>query len=158
MERHNVDVELRERLADYCLVKKLTQERVVNQAIREMLDRAENDSEMKQRLDKAKALKAALASRNHARTGSALLLLIAVRVRHAPLLAQVSTRGRGGVTNTELRDQIAAKSRVLLQPADETGIEQLRFYREAEPEECAEMFRSEQAPAFDSSASAPSRP
>jgi hypothetical protein len=131
IERHNVDVELRERLADYCLVKKLTQERVVNQAIREMLDRAENDSEMKQRFDKAKALKAALASRNHARTGSALLLLRAVRVRHAPLLAHV---------------KIAAKSRVLLQPADETGIEQLRFYREAEPEECAEMFRSEQAP------------
>jgi hypothetical protein len=53
------------------------------------------------------------------------------------------------VTNTELRDQIAAKSGILLQPANETGIEQLRslkvpedaiaFYREAEPAECAEI-------------------
>jgi hypothetical protein len=53
------------------------------------------------------------------------------------------------VTNTELRDQIAAKSGILLQRANETGIEQLRslkapedaiaFYREAEPAECAEI-------------------
>ena len=57
-----VDVELRERLADYCLVTKQRQEKAANVAIRELLERAENDPVMKGRMDKAKALKQALAS------------------------------------------------------------------------------------------------
>jgi hypothetical protein len=55
-----VDVEIRERLANYCLVTKQTQERAANQALREMLERAENDVEMKERIERAKSLKAQL--------------------------------------------------------------------------------------------------
>jgi hypothetical protein len=53
------------------------------------------------------------------------------------------------MTDSQLRDQIAAKSGVQLGPANETGIEQLRvfkvpddaiaFYREAEPSRYAEI-------------------
>ncbi|MBZ5679189.1 MAG: hypothetical protein LAO24_03675 [Acidobacteriia bacterium] len=55
-----VDVELRERLADYCLVTKQRQEKAANVAIREMLERCENDPAMKERMDKARALKEAM--------------------------------------------------------------------------------------------------
>ena len=44
----------------YCLVTKQTQERAANQALREMLERSENDPVMKERLDRAKSLKAQL--------------------------------------------------------------------------------------------------
>jgi hypothetical protein len=57
-----VDVELRERLADYCLVTKQRQEKAANVAIRELLERAEKDPLMKERMDRAKSLKEALAS------------------------------------------------------------------------------------------------
>jgi hypothetical protein len=57
-----VDVELRERLSYYCLVTKQTQERAANQALREMLQRIGDDVVMKERMDRAKSLKDALAS------------------------------------------------------------------------------------------------
>lgn len=57
-----VDVEIRERLSYYCLVTKQTQERAANQALREMLQRAESDPEVKERMVRAKALKEALLS------------------------------------------------------------------------------------------------
>lgn len=55
-----VDKEIRERLADFCMVTKQTQERAANQALREMLERCEADPPIKERMDKAKALKAAM--------------------------------------------------------------------------------------------------
>ena len=55
-----VDVAIRERLNHYCTVTKQTQERAANQAVRELLERWENDPAMKGRMDKAKALKEAL--------------------------------------------------------------------------------------------------
>lgn len=57
-----VDIEIRERLSHYCLITKQTQERAANQALRELLDRAENDPAMGERMDKAKALKEAMAA------------------------------------------------------------------------------------------------
>jgi hypothetical protein len=55
-----VEVELRERLSEYCLVTKQTQEKAANVAIREMLERCESDPLMKSRIDRAKTLKAEL--------------------------------------------------------------------------------------------------
>jgi hypothetical protein len=57
-----VDVELRERLADYCTITRQRQEKAANVAIREMLDRCESDPVMKERMDRAKMLKAELAA------------------------------------------------------------------------------------------------
>ena len=57
-----VDVEIRERLSHYCMVTKQTQEKAANGALREMLERAESDPAMKERMDKAKALREELAS------------------------------------------------------------------------------------------------
>ena len=57
-----VDVELRERLADYCLVTKQRQEKAANVAIREMLERCESDPVMKDRMDRARSLKEAMAA------------------------------------------------------------------------------------------------
>jgi hypothetical protein len=54
------DIELRERLSDYCLITKQTQEKAANVAIREMLDRVDADPTMKSRIDRAKTLKAEL--------------------------------------------------------------------------------------------------
>ena len=48
--------ELRERLSNFCLVTKQTQEQAANGALLEMLDRADSDPVMRQRLDRAKAL------------------------------------------------------------------------------------------------------
>ena len=57
-----VDVEIRERLSYYCMVTKQTQEKAANGALRELLERAESDPAMKERMDKAKALREELAS------------------------------------------------------------------------------------------------
>ena len=57
-----VDVELRERLSYYCMITKQRQEKAANQAIREMLDRCDSDPVMKERMDRAKSLKAELAA------------------------------------------------------------------------------------------------
>lgn len=57
-----VDVEIRESLTYYCMVTKQTQEKAANQALREMLLRAEQDPIVKQKMDRAKDLKAQLAS------------------------------------------------------------------------------------------------
>jgi predicted transcriptional regulator len=57
-----VDVEIRERLNHFCKVTKQTQEKAANQALREMLERCDADPLMKERMDKAKALKEALAN------------------------------------------------------------------------------------------------
>ena len=53
-----VDIELREPLSYYCMVTKQTQEKAANQALRELLERAESDQVMKERMDRAKMLKA----------------------------------------------------------------------------------------------------
>lgn len=55
-----VDVEIRERLSHYCLVTRQTQEKAANQALRELLERAEADPDLRQRMDKAKALREAM--------------------------------------------------------------------------------------------------
>jgi transposase-like protein len=55
-----VDVDLRERLSYYCLVTKKRQEQAANIAIREMLDRCDSDPEFKERMDRARTLKAAM--------------------------------------------------------------------------------------------------
>lgn len=57
-----VDVELRDKLSYYCMVTKQTQERAANQAIREMLERTEQDPTMRQRLARAVELQQALQS------------------------------------------------------------------------------------------------
>ena len=57
-----VDVEIRETLTYYCMVTKQTQERAANQALREMLLRAEQDPIVKQKMERARDLKAQLAS------------------------------------------------------------------------------------------------
>jgi hypothetical protein len=57
-----VDIEIRERLSYYCMITKQTQEKAANHALREMLERAENDPVMKERMDRAKMLKEELAS------------------------------------------------------------------------------------------------
>jgi predicted transcriptional regulator len=51
-----VDVEIRERLSHYCTITKQTQEKAANQALRQLLERAEADPTMKERMDKAKML------------------------------------------------------------------------------------------------------
>ena len=55
-----VDVEIRERLSYFCIITKQTQERAANQALREMLDRCENDPLMSERMNRAKALREAI--------------------------------------------------------------------------------------------------
>lgn len=62
VEHMLVDVELRDKLSYYCMVTKQTQERAANQAIREMLERTEQDPTMKQRLARAVELQQALQS------------------------------------------------------------------------------------------------
>jgi predicted transcriptional regulator len=57
-----VDTEIRERLSHYCSITKQTQEKAANQALRELLERVENDPLMKQRMDRVASLKAELAS------------------------------------------------------------------------------------------------
>ena len=57
-----VDVELRERLSLYCMVTKQTQEKASNLAIKQMLERIDNDPELKARMDRAQSLKAELAA------------------------------------------------------------------------------------------------
>jgi len=57
-----VDVEIRERLNYYCMVTKQTQEKAANQALRALLENAENDPVMKERMERAKSLKEAMAS------------------------------------------------------------------------------------------------
>jgi hypothetical protein len=52
--------EHRERLAHYCLVRKVTQEDAVNEMVAEGLKRVEEDPAMKKRLDRAKELQASL--------------------------------------------------------------------------------------------------
>jgi hypothetical protein len=51
-----VDVDIRERLSHYCKVTKQTQEKATNQALRELLQHAEQDPVMKERMDRAKRL------------------------------------------------------------------------------------------------------
>jgi len=57
-----VDMEIREQLSLYCMVTKQTQERAANQALRELLERCEADQTMKERMDRAKTLKEAMAA------------------------------------------------------------------------------------------------
>ncbi len=52
--------EHRERLAHYCLVKKMTQEDAVNEMVAECLKQVEQDPAMKKRLDRARELQAEL--------------------------------------------------------------------------------------------------
>lgn len=55
-----VDMEIREQLSYYCMVTKQTQEKAANQALREMLERCDSDPVIKERMDRAKELKAAM--------------------------------------------------------------------------------------------------
>jgi hypothetical protein len=57
-----VDVEIRERLSYFCMVRKLTQEKAANLALREMLERCEAGVELKAKMDRAEALHRELAS------------------------------------------------------------------------------------------------
>jgi hypothetical protein len=57
-----VDIELKERLSHYCMVTKQRQEQAANVAIRELLERCESDPVLKERMDRAKELKEALAA------------------------------------------------------------------------------------------------
>lgn len=57
-----VDVGIRERLAHYCMVTKQTQEKAANQALRDLLQRAEQDPVLKEKMDRAKTLREELAS------------------------------------------------------------------------------------------------
>jgi hypothetical protein len=57
-----VDVEIRERLSLYCAVTKKTQMQAANLAMREMLERAEQDPTMKAKMDRVAEIKAELAS------------------------------------------------------------------------------------------------
>jgi hypothetical protein len=57
-----VDVEIRERLSLYCAVTKKNQMQAANVALREMLDRAEQDPAMKAKMSRVKAIKEELAS------------------------------------------------------------------------------------------------
>ena len=52
--------EHREKLTNYCLVKKVTQEVAVNEMIGQALERMDQDQALKAKLDKAKRLKAEL--------------------------------------------------------------------------------------------------
>jgi hypothetical protein len=57
-----VDIDIREQLSYFCMVNKLTQEKAANRALREMLERVDQNPELKARMDRAKALKEELAS------------------------------------------------------------------------------------------------
>lgn len=57
-----VDLDIRERLSLYCTIHKLTQEKAANKALRLMLERADQDPEVKARMDRVAELKAELAS------------------------------------------------------------------------------------------------
>ena len=57
-----VDLDIRDRLSLFCTIKKLTQEKAANVALREMLERADKDPEVKARMDRVAELKAELAS------------------------------------------------------------------------------------------------
>lgn len=57
-----VDSEIRERLSHYCTVTKQTQEKAANLALRDLLERAEQDPTMKAKMDRVKAIKEELAS------------------------------------------------------------------------------------------------
>ena len=57
-----IDVEIRERLDDYCRVRKMSQQEAANELIKGALHRLDGDVEMKARMDRAKALKAELAN------------------------------------------------------------------------------------------------
>jgi hypothetical protein len=52
-----VDKEIREQLSYYCLITKQTQEKAANQALRQLLERAAQDPILKERMDRAKALR-----------------------------------------------------------------------------------------------------
>jgi hypothetical protein len=52
----------REKLNRYCMIRKITQEIAVNELVAEGLQRLEADPVMKERMDKAQALKEALAN------------------------------------------------------------------------------------------------
>ena len=57
-----VDIEIRERLSHYCTVTKQTQEKAANQALREVLERAEQDPVMKAKMDRVKMLREQLSN------------------------------------------------------------------------------------------------
>jgi hypothetical protein len=57
-----IDAELRERLSHFCKLTKQTQEQAGNQAVREMLERIENDPTLKAKMDRVKALQEELAA------------------------------------------------------------------------------------------------
>jgi hypothetical protein len=57
-----VDLDIREKLGYFCTLTKQTQEKAANQALREMLQRAEQDTTMKAKMDRVAAIKAELAS------------------------------------------------------------------------------------------------
>jgi hypothetical protein len=57
-----VDTDIRERLSLYCTVTKRNQMQAANQALREMLERAEQDPTMKAKMDRVAEIKAELAS------------------------------------------------------------------------------------------------
>lgn len=57
-----VDVDIRERLSLFCTINKLNQEKAANIALRQMLERAEQDPSLKAKMDRVAALKAELAS------------------------------------------------------------------------------------------------
>jgi hypothetical protein len=57
-----VDVEIRERLSLFYAVTKKTQMQAANLAMREMLERAEQDPTMKAKMDRVAEIKAELAS------------------------------------------------------------------------------------------------
>jgi len=57
-----IDVDIRERLDDYCTVRKLSQQQAANELIKDALHSLDGDVEMKARMDKARALKEELAN------------------------------------------------------------------------------------------------
>jgi hypothetical protein len=57
-----VDLEIRERLSLYCTVTKKNQLQTANLALRELLERAEQDPLMKAKMDRVAEIKAELAS------------------------------------------------------------------------------------------------
>lgn len=57
-----VDLDIRERLSLFCTVNKLTQEKAANVALRQMLERIEEDPIIKAKMDRVAELKAELAS------------------------------------------------------------------------------------------------
>jgi hypothetical protein len=50
------------KMSHYCIVAKQTQEKAANQALREMLERCEQDPELKAKMDHVKAIREELAS------------------------------------------------------------------------------------------------